>query len=85
MAQLDQANYAAALKTPPLSDNVLVLKSFSGTEGLGEPFEFQIEALTGIFVKVPAITEIDAPIVIIKGHPWAQREIGMGPMCMPVS
>jgi len=82
MAQLDQANYAAALKTP-LGDNVLVLKSFSGGEGLGEPFEFQIEALTRIIMKAPAIMEIDAPIS--KGNLWVQGGIGMGSMCMPVS
>jgi type VI secretion system secreted protein VgrG len=45
MGQLDQANRVAALKTP-LGDNVVVLRSFSGHEGLGEPFEFQIEALS---------------------------------------
>ena len=45
MGQLSQANYAAALKTP-LGEDILVLKSFSGSEGLGEPFEFQIEALS---------------------------------------
>src|SRR5215470_7005290 len=45
MGKLDQAKQAAALKTP-LGDNVLVLKSFSGYEGLGETFEFQIEALS---------------------------------------
>jgi type VI secretion system secreted protein VgrG len=33
------------LKTP-LGDNVLVLKSFAGHEGLGEIFEFHIEALS---------------------------------------
>jgi len=44
MGQLNQAEYAAALTTP-LGDDALVLKSFSGSEGLGEPFEFQIEAL----------------------------------------
>src|SRR5262245_56785226 len=45
MGQLDQASRAAALKTP-FGENVLVLKSFTGTEGLGEPFEFDIEALS---------------------------------------
>ena len=45
MGELKQANYAAALKTP-LGEDVLVLKSFSGSEGLGEPFEFQVEALS---------------------------------------
>ncbi len=45
MGQLNQANFAAALTTP-LGDNVLALKSFSGSEGLGEPFEFQIDALS---------------------------------------
>jgi type VI secretion system secreted protein VgrG len=45
MGQLDQANHGAALKTP-LGDNVVVLRSFSGHEGLGEPFEFHIEALS---------------------------------------
>jgi type VI secretion system secreted protein VgrG len=45
MGQLDQANRAAALKTL-LGDNVLVLKSFSGHEGLGETFEIQIDALS---------------------------------------
>jgi type VI secretion system secreted protein VgrG len=45
MGQLNQASHAAALKTP-LGDNVLALKSFSGSEGLSEPFEIQIEALS---------------------------------------
>jgi type VI secretion system secreted protein VgrG len=45
MGQFSQANNAAALKTP-LGEDILVLKSFSGSEGLGEPFEFQIEALS---------------------------------------
>ncbi len=45
MGKLDQANLAGALKTP-LGENVLVLKAFSGSEGLGEPFEFEIEALS---------------------------------------
>jgi type VI secretion system secreted protein VgrG len=45
MGQLSQASHAAALKTP-LGDNVLALNSFSGREGLSEPFEIQIEALS---------------------------------------
>jgi len=45
MGQLSQAKYAAALKTP-LGDNVLVLKTFSGNETLGQPFEFHVEALS---------------------------------------
>jgi type VI secretion system secreted protein VgrG len=45
MGQLGQANRAAALKTA-IGDDVLVIKSFSGYEGLGEPFEIQIEALS---------------------------------------
>ena len=45
MGQLNQANFAAALKTP-LGDNALALKSFSGSEGLGELFEFQVVALS---------------------------------------
>jgi len=45
MGNLDQSNAMAALKTP-LGDNVLVLKSFTGSEGLGEPFGFEIEALS---------------------------------------
>jgi len=45
MGQLSQAKYAGALKTP-LGDNVLVLKTFSGNETLGQPFEFQVEALS---------------------------------------
>jgi len=45
MGNLTQATRMAALKTP-LGEDVLVLKSFSGTEGLGELFEFQIEALS---------------------------------------
>jgi type VI secretion system secreted protein VgrG len=45
MGQLSQANYAGALKTP-LGENYLVLKSFTGAEALGQPFEFQIEALS---------------------------------------
>jgi len=45
MGQLNQASFAGALKTP-LGDNVLALKSFSGNEGLGELFEFQVVALS---------------------------------------
>jgi type VI secretion system secreted protein VgrG len=45
MGNLNQANRTAKLKTP-LKENVLVLKSFSGTEGLGELFEFQVDALS---------------------------------------
>src|SRR3954451_8531839 len=45
MGNLNQANRTAKLK-PPLKENVLVLKSFSGTEGLGELFEFQVDALS---------------------------------------
>ncbi len=45
MGKLTQVNRTAALKTP-LGENVLVLKSFSGTEGLGELFEFQVDALS---------------------------------------
>jgi type VI secretion system secreted protein VgrG len=45
MGQLSQANYPAALKTP-LGDDVLVLRSFSGSEVLGQPFEFHIETLS---------------------------------------
>jgi type VI secretion system secreted protein VgrG len=45
MSQLSQANYPASLKTP-LGDNVLVLKTFSGNETLGQPFEFHVEALS---------------------------------------
>lgn len=45
MGQLSQGNYAAALKTP-LGDDVLALKSFSGYEGLSEPFEIQVDALS---------------------------------------
>ena len=45
MGQLNQADFVAALKTP-LGDNVLALKSFSGNEGLGELFEFQVVALS---------------------------------------
>jgi type VI secretion system secreted protein VgrG len=45
MGKLSQANCTAKLKTP-LGDDVLVLKGFSGSEGLGELFEFQIDALS---------------------------------------
>ena len=45
MGNLTQANRMAALKTP-LGEDVLVLKSFSGSEGLGELFEFQIDAFS---------------------------------------
>jgi type VI secretion system secreted protein VgrG len=45
MATLSQSNRTAKLKTP-LGEDVLVLKSFSGSEGLGELFEFQIDALS---------------------------------------
>ncbi len=45
MGNLSQANCTAKLKTP-LGDDVLVLKGFSGSEGLGELFEFQIDALS---------------------------------------
>jgi type VI secretion system secreted protein VgrG len=45
MGNLSQANRTGELKTP-LGDNVLVLKSFSGGEGLGELFAFHIEALS---------------------------------------
>src|SRR5882757_5106700 len=45
MGQLSQANYPAALKTP-LGDDVLVLRSFSGNEVLGQPFEMHIDTLS---------------------------------------
>src|SRR3954471_18157242 len=45
MGQLSQANSTAALKTP-LGADVLALKSFSAYEGLGEPFEIQIDAVS---------------------------------------
>jgi type VI secretion system secreted protein VgrG len=45
MGNLSQANQPGALKTP-LGDDVLVLKSFSADEGLGELFEFHVEALS---------------------------------------
>ncbi len=45
MGKLSQANRAAALTTP-LGEDFLVLKNFSGAEGLSELFEFQIDALS---------------------------------------
>jgi type VI secretion system secreted protein VgrG len=45
MGNLDQSKSIARLKTP-LGENVLVLKSFTGSEGLGEPFGFEIETLS---------------------------------------
>ena len=45
MGKLNQANYMAELQTP-LGADVLALKSFTGTEGLGELFEFQAEAIS---------------------------------------
>src|ERR1700687_4183339 len=45
MGKLSQAQFIAALKTP-LGGDVLVLKRFSGSEGLGELFEFHVEALS---------------------------------------
>ncbi len=45
MSQLSQANHPASLKTP-LGGDVLALKAFSGNETLGQPFEFQVEALS---------------------------------------
>jgi type VI secretion system secreted protein VgrG len=45
MGNLSQANRVGALKTP-LGDDALVLKSFSGAEGLGELFVFHIEVLS---------------------------------------
>ena len=45
MGNLKQVNRTAKLKTP-LGEDELVLKSFSGTEGLGELFEFQVDALS---------------------------------------
>lgn len=45
MGNLSQTSRQAMLKTP-LGDDVLVLKSFSGAEGLGELFEFQVSALS---------------------------------------
>jgi type VI secretion system secreted protein VgrG len=45
MGNITQANRMATLKTP-LGEDVLVLKSFSGAEGLGELFEFQVDAFS---------------------------------------
>jgi type VI secretion system secreted protein VgrG len=45
MGNLSQAGRPGTLKTP-LGEDVLVLKSFSGAEGLGELFEFHVEALS---------------------------------------
>ncbi len=45
MGNLNQAGRMGILKTP-LGDNTLVLRNFSGAEGLGELFEFQIDALS---------------------------------------
>ena len=45
MGNLSQTNRMGALKTP-LPDDALVLKSFSGVEGLSELFEFHIDALS---------------------------------------
>ena len=45
MGNLSQSNRMGALKTP-LGEDALVLKSFSGDEGLGELFEFDVEALS---------------------------------------
>jgi type VI secretion system secreted protein VgrG len=45
MANLTQANRMAVLKTP-LGEDVLALKDFSGAEGLGELFEFQVDAFS---------------------------------------
>jgi type VI secretion system secreted protein VgrG len=45
MSELSQTNFPASLKTP-LGENVLVLKSFSGEEALGQPFEFHVDALS---------------------------------------
>lgn len=45
MGNLSQTNRMGALKTP-LGDDVLVLKSFDGHEGLGELFEFHVDALS---------------------------------------
>jgi type VI secretion system secreted protein VgrG len=45
MGQLSQDKFAAALDTA-LGKDVLVLKSFSAYEGLGEPFEIQVDALS---------------------------------------
>ena len=43
--QLSQSDRIAEFKTP-LGKDVLVLINISGTEGLGELFEFQIDALS---------------------------------------
>ena len=45
MGNLSQAGRMGMLKTP-LGDDTLVLSSFSGAEGLGELFEFQVDALS---------------------------------------
>jgi type VI secretion system secreted protein VgrG len=45
MGNLSQAGRMGILKTP-LGDDTLVLSSFSGAEGLGELFEFQVDALS---------------------------------------
>ncbi len=45
MGNLSQTNRMGALKTP-LPDDALVLKSFSGVEGLSDLFEFHIDALS---------------------------------------
>ena len=45
MGNLSQANCTGTFKTP-LGDDVLVLKSFGADEGLGELFEFHIDALS---------------------------------------
>ena len=45
MGNLTQANRMGSLKTP-LGDDLLVLKGFSGAEGLGELFEFHVDALS---------------------------------------
>ena len=37
---------ASANSSTPLGENVLVLARFDGTEGLGELFEYRIEALS---------------------------------------
>src|ERR1700755_3163896 len=45
MGELKQADHASALKTP-LGEDVLVLRNFSAIEGLSEPFEIQVDALS---------------------------------------
>jgi len=45
MGNLSQNDRMGALKTP-LGEDVLCLKSFSGSEGMGELFEFHIDALS---------------------------------------